>query len=67
MSGGTPTNAESLAAPDGAARQRALDRMAAVAADPAAARAYMLQASMINAVTAMRDELEEVGQTRAFR
>ena len=57
----THQNAESLAAPDGAARQRALDRMAAQAADPAAARAYMLQASMINAVSAMRDELDEVG------
>ena len=57
----THENAESLAASDGAARQRALDRMAARAADPAAARAYMLQASMINAVSAMRDELAEVG------
>ena len=57
----THQNAESLAAPDGAARQRALDRMAARAADPAAARSYMLQASMIDAVTAMRNELEEVG------
>lgn len=58
----THENAESLAAPDGTARQRALDRMAARAADPAEARAYMLQAAMINAVSAMRDELEEVGQ-----
>jgi len=57
----THENAESLAAPDGAARQRALDRMAARAADPAEARAYMLQASMINAVAAMGDELVEVG------
>ena len=57
----THENAESLAAPDGAARQRALDRMAARAADAAEARAYMLQASMINAVAAMRDELAEVG------
>ena len=61
----THENAESLAAPDGAARQRALDRMAARAADPAEARAYVLQASMINAVTAMRDELEEVGVRRS--
>lgn len=59
----THENAESLTAPDGAVRQRALDRMAERAADPAKARAYMLQASMINAVTAMRDELEEVGVT----
>ena len=57
----THQNAESLAAPDGAARQRALGRMAARAADPAEARSYMLQTSMIDAVTAMRDELEEVG------
>ncbi|MDE0603214.1 MAG: NAD(P)/FAD-dependent oxidoreductase [bacterium] len=57
----THENAESLAAPDGTARQRALDQMAARAADPEAARAYMLQASMINAVAAMSDELEEAG------
>ena len=57
----THENAESLAAPDGTARQRALDQMAARASDPEAARAYMLQASMINAVAAMSAELEEVG------
>ncbi len=57
----THENAESLAAPDGTARQRALDQMAARAADPEAARAYMLQASMINAVAAMNAELEEAG------
>ena len=57
----THENAQSLAAPDGAARQRALDQMAARAADPDEARSYMLQASMINAVTAMRDELAEAG------
>ena len=57
----THENAQSLAAPDGAARQRALDLMAARAADPEAARAYMLQASMINAVAAMSTELKEVG------
>ena len=57
----THENAESLAAPDGAARQRALEQMAARAADPGAARAYMLQASMINAVAAMSAELEEAG------
>ena len=61
----THENAESLAAPDGAARQRALERMAARAADAAEARAYMLQASMINAVAAMRDELAEVGVHRS--
>ncbi|WP_419918799.1 FAD-dependent oxidoreductase [Candidatus Poriferisocius sp.] len=57
----THQNARSLAAPDGAARQRALDQMAARAADPEEARAYMLQASMIDAVTPMREELEELG------
>ena len=57
----THENAQSLAAPDGEARQRALDLMAARAADPDEARAYMLQASMINAVAAMSTELEEVG------
>lgn len=57
----THENAQSLAAPDGAARQRALDQMAARAADPDEARAYMLQASMINAVAAMSAELEEAG------
>ena len=57
----THENAQSLAAPDGAARQRALDQMAARAADPDEARAYMLQASMINAVDAMRPELSEAG------
>ncbi len=57
----THENAQSLAAPDGAARQRALDQMAARAADPDEARAYMLQASMINAVASMADELNEVG------
>ena len=57
----THENAQSLAAPDGAARQRALDQMAARAADPDEARAHMLQASMINAVAAMADELNEVG------
>ena len=57
----THENAQSLAAPDGVARQRALDQMAARAADPDQARAYMLQASMINAVAAMRSELEETG------
>ncbi|MCQ3811059.1 MAG: FAD-dependent monooxygenase [Acidimicrobiia bacterium] len=60
----THDNAQSLAAPDGAARQRALDQMAARAADPDEARAYMLQASMINAVNAMSAELEEVGVLR---
>ena len=60
----THDNAQSLAAPDGAARQRALDQMAARAADPDEARAYMLQASMINAVKAMSAELEEVGVLR---
>lgn len=57
----THENAQSLAAPNSAARQRALDQMAVRAADPDDARAYMLQASMINAVNAMSTELKEVG------
>ena len=64
----THENAESLAAPDGAARQRALERMAALAADRAAARSYMLRASMVEAVAAMREELDEIGVgNAAFR
>ncbi len=58
----THQNATSLAAPDGAARQRALDQMARCAADPDQARSYMLQASMIKALHSMSDELAEVGQ-----
>lgn len=57
----THENAQSLAASDGAARLRALEQMAARAAEPDDARAYMLQASMINAVKAMSAELEEIG------
>ncbi|MCY4272591.1 MAG: NAD(P)/FAD-dependent oxidoreductase [bacterium] len=57
----THENAQSLAAPDGAARQLALDQMAARAGDPDEARAYMLRASMITAVAAMTDALEELG------
>ena len=57
----THNNAESLAASDPAARQRALDQLAATAADPEQSRAYMLQTSMIGAVNSMRAELAEVG------
>ena len=57
----THNNAESLAASDPAARQRALDQLAATAADPEQSRAYMLQTSMIAAVNSMRAELAEVG------
>jgi 3-(3-hydroxy-phenyl)propionate hydroxylase len=57
----THNNAVSLAAPDGAARQKALHDMAMRASEPSEARAYLLQASMLNALTAMRSELEMVG------
>lgn len=57
----THENAESLAAADPTARQRALDQMAARAADPQKSRSYMLQTSMIGAVSSMNAELAEVG------
>lgn len=57
----THNNAESLAAADPKARQRALDQLAATAADPERSRAYMLQTSMIDAVDSMRSELAEIG------
>lgn len=57
----THNNAESLAANDPAARQRALDSLAVTAADPERSRDYMLQTSMIGAVDSMRAELDEVG------
>ena len=56
----THNNAESLAASDPAARHRALDQLAATAANPEQSRAYMLQTSMIGAVNSMRAELAEV-------
>ena len=56
----THNNAQSLAAHDPAARQRALDTLAATAADPERSRAYMLQTSMIGAVNSMSAELAEV-------
>ncbi|MCY4629724.1 MAG: NAD(P)/FAD-dependent oxidoreductase [bacterium] len=55
----THRNARSLAAPDGAARRRALAEMAATAADPGTAREYLLDASMLRARWAMDDLLEE--------
>ena len=55
----THANAQSLAAPDGAARQRALADMAATAAAPAAAREYLLRAAMLRARWAMDDLLDE--------
>ena len=57
----THSNAESLAAADPMARQRALDQLAATAADPEQSRAYMLRTSMIGAVNSMRIELTEIG------
>ncbi len=56
----THENATSLAAEDGAARQRALDAMAERAADPETARAYVMQASMLDALNSMQGELEEL-------
>jgi len=56
----THQNAVSLSAPDPAVRQQALDATAARAADPDEARAFVLQASMLAALAAMRDELIEV-------
>ena len=57
----THNNAESLAAKDPAARQRALDALAVTAADPERSRDYMLRTSMIVAVDSMSAELTEVG------
>ncbi|MGI9644735.1 MAG: FAD-dependent oxidoreductase [Ilumatobacteraceae bacterium] len=56
----THANAVTLAAADPAVRRQALDRMAATAADPDAAREYLLQAGMISAVREMYAALEEV-------
>ena len=55
----THHNAVSLAAADGAVRQQALDRLTQTAADPQAARQYMLQASMIAAKRLMDNLLDE--------
>ena len=55
----THDNALTLTAPDPARRSEALARMAAVAADPAAARDYVLQASMTKARWLMDDLLAE--------
>ena len=56
----THANAISLAAPTGEARQAALDNMATTAADPARARDYVLQASMIKALWSMEAELDAI-------
>jgi len=56
----THQNAVSLSAADPSARQAALDATAARAADPDEARAFLLQASMLSALAAMRDELTEL-------
>lgn len=55
----THRNARSLAAVDGTARRRALAEMAETAADPGAAREYLLDASMLRARWAMDDLLDE--------
>ena len=55
----THNNALTLTGPDPEGRSEALARMAAVAADPAAARDYVLQASMTKARWLMDDLLDE--------
>ena len=57
----THQNAVNLAAEDGAVRKRALERMAALAADPAAARDYVLAASMLKAKWRLTELLAELG------
>ncbi len=61
----THRNAVSLTAPDGALRQAALEQMAATAAEPAAARDYILQASMIKALWSLEEALDEMRPARA--
>ena len=56
----THQNATSLSASDPDARQRALDATAARAADPDEARAFIMQAAMLNALDSMKQELAEV-------
>lgn len=55
----THRNALGLAAQDGAVRRRAMAEMAATAADPYAAREYLLRAAMISARWEMNDLLDE--------
>ena len=62
----THRNARSLAAADGAARRRALAEMSATAADPEAAREYLLDASMLRARWAMDDLLDEARGVRSL-
>ena len=57
----THENAVTLATPDASVRAKALAEMSERAADPDAARAYVLQASMITAVQSMREELTSIG------
>lgn len=57
----THQNAVTLSAADPDVRQQALEATVARAEDPSEARAFVLQASMLAALTAMRDELTEVG------
>ena len=56
----THQNAVSLSAADPDVRQQALDATVARAAAPDESRTFVLQASMLTAVAAMRDELVEV-------
>lgn len=57
----THQNAVSLSAAEPAARQKALDATVARAGDPAEARAFLLQASMLSALQTMQSELTELG------
>jgi len=63
----THRNAVSLAAADGNERREALARLAATAADPDAARDYVLKAAMVKARWLMDDLLEEARSPRHRR
>ncbi len=63
----THDNALTLTGPDAARRSEALARMATVAADPAAARDYVLQASMTKARWLMDDLLAEARDATSHR
>ena len=56
----THQNAVNLAAVDGAVRKKALEKMAALAADPSAARDYVLAASMLKAKWRLTELLAEM-------
>jgi len=56
----THQNAVNLAAADGSMRKKALEKMAAMATDPSAARDYVLQASMLKAKWRLTEVLEGI-------